>query len=111
MQLEFQGAARTVTGSMHVLTVGNRTILLDSGTYHGRREESRERNSRFPFDPSTISAVVLSHAHIDHSGNLPTLVRQGFRGPIVCTQATQDLCAVMLKDSAYIQERDAEFIT
>jgi metallo-beta-lactamase family protein len=111
MQLEFQGAARTVTGSMHVLTVGNRTILLDCGTYHGRREESRERNSRFPFDPSTISAVVLSHAHIDHSGNLPTLVRQGFRGPIICTHATHDLCAVMLKDSAYIQERDAAFIT
>ncbi len=111
MRLQFQGAARTVTGSMHVLTVNGRTILLDCGTYHGKRDEARERNSHFPFDPSTISAVVLSHAHIDHSGNLPTLVRQGFRGPVFCTEATKDLCQVMLKDSAHIQERDAEFIT
>jgi len=110
MRIEFQGAARTVTGSMHVLTVGGTTILLDCGIYHGRREEARQRNSEFPFDASSISAVVLSHAHIDHSGNLPGLVRHGFRGPIYCTQATRDLCQVMLKDSAYIQEKDSEFI-
>jgi metallo-beta-lactamase family protein len=110
MHLQFQGAARTVTGSMHVLTVGGRSILLDCGIYHGKRDESRERNSRFPFDPSDVSAVVLSHAHIDHSGNLPTLVHQGFQGPIFCTGATKSLCEVMLRDSGYIQQKDAEFI-
>jgi len=110
MVLQFQGAARTVTGSLHMLTVNDQTILLDCGIFHGRRQESFERNSTFPFDPSTIAAVVLSHAHIDHSGNLPTLVRQGFRGTIYCTYATKDLCAVMLRDSAYIQERDAEYM-
>jgi metallo-beta-lactamase family protein len=110
MRLQFQGAARTVTGSLHILTVGRKTILLDCGTYHGKREEARQRNTEFPFDPSSISAVVLSHAHIDHSGNLPGLVRHGFRGPIFCTMATRDLCEVMLKDSAFIQEKDAEFI-
>ncbi len=110
MQLQFQGAARTVTGSMHVLTVGGKTILLDCGIFHGRRDEAKERNKHFPFDPKTISAVVLSHAHIDHSGNLPGLVRQGFRGPIYCTKATRSLCEVMLKDSAFIQEKDAAFV-
>ena len=111
MHIQFQGAARTVTGSMHVLTVGGRMVLLDCGMYHGRRDESRDRNSRFPFDPSDVSAVVLSHAHIDHSGNLPTLVHQGFRGPIYCTGATKSLCEVMLRDSGHIQQKDAEFIT
>ncbi|HXG01640.1 MAG TPA: MBL fold metallo-hydrolase [Bacteroidota bacterium] len=110
MQLRFHGAARTVTGSMHILSVAGRTILLDCGIYHGRRDEARERNRHFPFDPSSVDAVVLSHAHIDHSGNLPTLVKQGFDGPIYCTKATADLCAVMLKDSAHIQEKDAEFV-
>jgi metallo-beta-lactamase family protein len=110
MHLQFQGAARTVTGSMHMLTVQNRTVLLDCGLVQGRREEARQLNSKFPFEPSTIAAVVISHAHIDHSGNLPGLVRRGFRGPIFCTKATQDLAQVMLKDSAFIQERDVEFI-
>ena len=108
MHIQFYGAARTVTGSMHVLTVAGKTFLLDCGIYHGRRDEARDRNRYFPFDPSTISAVVLSHAHIDHSGNLPGLVKQGFRGPIYCTKATKSLCEVMLKDSAFIQEKDAE---
>jgi metallo-beta-lactamase family protein len=111
MHLQFHGAARTVTGSMHMLTVGGQTILLDCGMYHGHREEGRTRNSEFPLDPSGIKAVVLSHAHIDHSGNLPGLARQGFRGPVYCTHATKSLCEVMLLDSAHIQERDAEFIT
>lgn len=111
MKLHFHGAARTVTGSMHILSVGGKTILLDCGIYHGRRDEARERNRSFPFDPARIDAVVLSHAHIDHSGNLPGLVKQGFRGPIYCTKATADLCAVMLRDSAHIQEKDAEFVT
>ncbi len=110
MHLQFQGAARTVTGSMHLLTVGGQTILLDCGIYHGRRDEARKRNSEFPFDPSSIAAVVLSHAHIDHSGNLPGLVKQGFHGPIFCTHATKSLCEVMLKDSAFIQEKDTGFI-
>jgi len=110
MHLQFQGAARSVTGSMHMLTVQGRTVLLDCGLVQGRREEARQRNSTFPFDPSSIAAVVLSHAHIDHSGNLPGLVRHGFRGPIYCTKATKSLCDVMLKDSAFIQERDVEFI-
>jgi metallo-beta-lactamase family protein len=95
---------------MHLLTVGGKTILLDCGIYHGRRDESRERNSKFPFDPANIAAVVLSHAHIDHSGNLPGLVKQGFHGPVYCTHASKSLCEVMLKDSAFIQEKDTEFI-
>ena len=110
MQIHFHGAARTVTGSMHLLSINGRSILLDCGIYHGRREEARQRNSEFPFDPSSIAAVVLSHAHIDHSGNLPGLVRQGFHGPIYCTHATKSLCEVMLQDSAFIQEKDAEFV-
>ena len=110
MMLHFQGAARTVTGSMHVVRVKDQTLLLDCGTFHGRREEARKRNSILPFSAASVHAVILSHAHIDHSGNLPTLVRQGFRGTIYCTHATKSLCEVMLKDSAYIQEKDAEFI-
>jgi metallo-beta-lactamase family protein len=93
-----------------MLTVGGATILLDCGIYHGRRLEAWQRNSTFPFDPSSIDALVLSHAHIDHSGNIPGLVKQGFRGSIHCTHATRSLCEVMLRDSAYIQQRDVEFI-
>jgi metallo-beta-lactamase family protein len=103
----FWGAARTVTGSMHLLKAGGRSFLLDCGLFQGRRAEARERNSRFPFAPREIDAVILSHAHIDHCGNLPNLVRQGFRGRIYCTAATRDLLAVMLVDSAKIQEEDA----
>lgn len=106
----FWGAARTVTGSMHLIQVDGFQFLLDCGLYQGHRDEARERNSHFPFDPKTIHAVVLSHAHIDHCGNLPTLMRNGFRGPIYCTPATRDLIAVMLADSAKIQEEDAEYL-
>jgi metallo-beta-lactamase family protein len=105
----FWGAARTVTGSMHLLHVNGHKILLDCGLYQGRRSEAWERNSRFPFVPAQINAVILSHAHLDHCGNLPNLVRQGFSGPIYCTPATRDLAAVMLADSAKIQEEDADF--
>lgn len=115
MTIEFLGAARTVTGSMHLLTTdnGNR-ILLDCGLYQGRRREAYEINSELPFDPAELDAVVLSHAHIDHSGNLPSLVKgrhnDRFRGRIFCTPATRDLCSIMLPDSAHIQESDAAFI-
>ena len=103
----FWGAAQMVTGSMHLLESGNQKILLDCGLYQGKREESRARNTRFPFHPGKIDAVLLSHAHIDHCGNLPTLIRQGFDGPIYTTPASRDLLAVMLVDSAKIQEEDA----
>lgn len=110
MTIEFQGAARTVTGSMHLLNVNGSRILLDCGLYQGKRAESNERNRNFPFDPKSVDAVVLSHAHIDHSGNLPNLVKQGFTGPIFSTLATRDLCSIMLADSGHIQEKDAEFL-
>jgi metallo-beta-lactamase family protein len=103
----FWGAAHTVTGSMHLVEVGKKKYLLDCGLYQGRRAEAWARNKDFPFPPSDIDAVVLSHAHIDHCGNLPNLVHRGFRGPIYCTPATRDLIAVMLADSAKIQEEDA----
>jgi metallo-beta-lactamase family protein len=106
----FWGAARTVTGSMHLLQTQGLNILLDCGLYQGRRSEARRINREFPFDPRGIDAVVLSHAHIDHCGNLPNLVKQGFDGPIHCTAATRDLLAVMLADSAKIQAEDAEYL-
>jgi metallo-beta-lactamase family protein len=103
----FWGAAQSVTGSMHLVEVGERKFLLDCGLYRGQRDEAHRRNSHFPFAPRDIDAVVLSHAHVDHCGNLPNLVRQGFAGPIYCTPATRDLVAVMLADSARIQQSDA----
>jgi metallo-beta-lactamase family protein len=105
--LTFWGAAGGVSGSMHLLEVGNHKVLLDCGLHQGRREEARQRNSHFPFHPHQIDAVIVSHAHIDHCGNLPTLVRQGFSGPVFCTPPTRDLLRVMLADSAKIQEEDA----
>lgn len=110
MELEFWGAAQTVTGSMHLLKVNGRRILLDCGLYQGRRKEAFERNRNFPFDPTGIDAVILSHAHIDHSGNLPSLVKQGFKGPVWATSATRNLCMVMLRDSAHIQESDVAYV-
>src|SRR5262245_35317284 len=106
----FWGAAGTVTGSMHRLDANGRTILLECGLFQGRRSESRLRNSEFPFRPKDVQAVVLSHAHVDHCGNLPNLVRQGFTGPIFCTPATRALAAVMLGDAAKIQEEDADYL-
>lgn len=107
MNIRFWGAARTVTGSMHLLEANGHRILLDCGIYHGRRKKAYERNKNLPFDAASIDVVVLSHAHIDHSGNLPTLVRSGFRGEIYSTAAARDLAAHMLLDSAHIQEGDA----
>jgi metallo-beta-lactamase family protein len=110
MQIGFYGAVQTVTGSQHLLTVNGQRVLLDCGLYQGKREESRRRNREFPFTAASVDAVVLSHAHIDHSGNLPNLVKQGFRGGIVCTTATADLCRAMLLDSGHIQEEDVEYV-
>lgn len=110
MKITFAGAAREVTGSCHILEVGGRTVLLDCGMFQGRRSETRIRNAELPVEIGRIDAVVLSHAHIDHSGRLPLLVRHGYRNPIFCTAATRDLAAVMLADSAHIQEKDAEFL-
>jgi metallo-beta-lactamase family protein len=108
--MHFWGAARTVTGSMHLLETGSHRLLLDCGLFQGHRDEARQRNSTFPFDPHRIDAVILSHAHIDHCGNLPNLTRSGFQGPIYCTPATRDLSAVMLADSGKIQEEDAAYL-
>lgn len=110
MKIKFCGAARTVTGSQHLIEVNDRKILLDCGMYQGKREEAYQINKTFLFDPAEIHAVVLSHAHIDHSGNLPTLVAKGFNGNIYCTTATRDLASIMLQDSAHIQEKDTEYV-
>ncbi len=110
MKLTFCGAAGTTTGSQHLLEINGQRILLDCGLYQGRRKDAYERNKHFRFEPAEIDAVVLSHAHIDHSGNLPNLVKQGFRGPIYTTFATRDLCSVMLQDSARIQIGDVSYL-
>jgi len=110
MRITFFGAARTVTGSQHLIEVNGHRILLDCGLYQGRRAEEYERNLNLPFDARSVSVMVLSHAHMDHSGNIPNLVRRGFRGDILCTYATRDLCASMLLDSGHIQERDVEYV-
>jgi metallo-beta-lactamase family protein len=110
MQIEFHGAVRTVTGSQHLVSVNGRKILLDCGLYQGSRKTSYERNQNLPYDASEIDFLVLSHAHIDHSGNVPNLVKSGFTGDIVCTYATRDLCAIMLRDSAKIQKYDIEYL-
>jgi len=111
MKIHINGAAQTVTGSQYLLEVNGSRILMECGLFQGRRDETVERNRIFRFDPKTIDAVLLSHAHIDHSGNLPNLVKQEFGGPIYTTDATADLADVMLQDSGHIQEADAEFIT
>ena len=110
MRIKFFGAARTVTGSMHLFEFGQKKILLDCGLYQGRRKESNTRNRNFPFEPAELDAVILSHAHIDHSGNLPNLVKQGYKGPIYTTHATAHLDNIMLLDSGYIHEKDAEYL-
>lgn len=110
MKIQFLGAVRTVTGSMHFLEVNGKRILLDAGLFQGRRKEAFERNRALPINPSKIDLLILSHAHIDHSGNLPTLARQGFRGKIFSTHATASLADIMLRDSAHIQMKDVEFV-
>ncbi|MFH0821082.1 MAG: MBL fold metallo-hydrolase [Candidatus Peregrinibacteria bacterium] len=109
MKLTSYGAALEVTGSQHLLEVNGKKILMDCGLFQGHRKEAFEKNSQFGFDPTALDVVILSHAHIDHSGNIPTLVKRGFKGVVYCTEATKSLCEVMLMDSAYIQESDAEY--
>ena len=110
MKIQFIGGARTVTGSQHLLTINGKKILLECGLFQGRRKDTYEKNKSFKFDPNEIDALILSHAHIDHSGNIPNLVKNGFDGPIYATSATVDLCDIMLRDSAHLQERDVEWL-
>lgn len=110
MKIKFLGATKSVTGSMHILESEGNKILIDCGFFQGRREESNYRNRNLPFEPQSIERMVLSHAHIDHSGNIPTLVKNGYVNTIYSTFATRDLCLVMLRDSAYLQEKDAEYL-
>lgn len=110
MKIHFHGAVRTVTGSQHLITVNGKKILLDCGLYQGRRHDTYERNLNLPYDAAGVDMLILSHAHIDHSGNIPNLVKRGFQGDIVCTYATRDLCAIMLRDSAKIQEQDIGYL-
>jgi len=109
-EILFHGAVGEVTGSMHMIRIDGSWVALDCGMYQGRRAESEAKNREWPMPPEQIAAVVLSHAHIDHSGRLPLLVKAGFKGPIFCTPATRDLCAIMLPDSAHIQEEDTAFL-
>src|SRR3569832_345873 len=111
MVLTFHGAARTVTGSKHLITTDNgKNILLDCGLYQGRGKDTDPLNRHFNFNPAAIDTVILSHAHIDHSGNIPNLVKQGFRGKVVCTPATKQLCELMLIDTAHVQQNDLKYL-
>jgi len=109
-KVRFLGGARTVTGSMHMIVSGPSKLVIDCGLFQGRREESFEKNAHFPFDPHEVGSCILSHAHIDHSGNIPSLVKRGFHGRIFTTEATRDLCGEMLPDSGHIQEEDIRFV-
>lgn len=110
VEIQFIGGAQTVTGSQHLLHINGKKILLECGLFQGRRSETYEKNKNFVFNPAEIDILLLSHAHIDHSGNIPNLVRNGFRGSIYTTAATVDLCQIMLRDSAYLQEKDIEWV-
>ena len=110
MKLSFYGAARSVTGSRHLLEVPGFRVLLDCGLFQGRREEAFRRNREFGFDPKSLGAILLSHAHIDHSGALPVLPRKGFSGKVYLTRASADLAGIMLEDSARVQENDCRYV-
>lgn len=110
MRINFHGAAHTVTGSQHLLEINGKKLLLDCGLYQGKRAETYARNLTFHYEPQSVDAVILSHAHIDHAGNLPNLVKQGYEGNIFATHATVDLASLMIADSGHIQESDAEFV-
>lgn len=110
MHITFHGAVREVTGSMHLIGTDTDYVLLDCGLHQGRRKEAAEKNRSLPFDPAMVSNMVLSHAHIDHSGRIPLLVRKGFAGRVVCTRGSADACGYLLPDSAKIQEQDAHYL-
>ena len=110
MKIQFDGAAQTVTGSQHLLEINGKRILLECGIYQGKRADFYSRNCCFPFEPTGLDAVILSHAHIDHSGNLPNLVKQEYSGPIFTTPPTADLADIMLQDSGHIYEEDAIYL-
>ncbi len=110
IRVEFLGATRTVTGSNFLVSTDRSKIIIDCGLFQGRREEYFKKNSSFSYDPSTLDACILSHAHIDHSGNIPNLVKQGFEARILATDATRDLCGAMLPDSGHIQEEDIKYV-
>ncbi len=110
MKITFRGAAKTVTGSQHLIEANGYRFLLDCGLFQGKRKKAFELNRQVACDSKDLDAIILSHAHIDHSGNIPCQVRNGFQGDIICTSATRDLCAVMLMDSAFLQERDVEYV-
>ncbi len=110
MQIQFCGAAQTVTGSQILVSINGKRVLLECGLYQGKRQETYEKNHNFLFNPAEVDVMILSHAHIDHSGNIPNLVKQGFKGSIYATQATIDLCKIMLRDSAFLQEKDLEWV-
>ena len=110
MKIQFIGGARTVTGSQHLLHINGKKILLECGLFQGKRSETYEKNKNFIFNPEEIDIMILSHAHIDHSGNIPNLVKNGFKGNIYATSATVDLCQIMLRDSAHLQEMDIECV-
>ena len=110
LNIRFHGAAQTTTGSMHLIEYNGKNILLDCGLVQGKRKESFEQNRNIPFDAPKIDVIVLSHAHVDHCGRIPALVRLGFRGKIYSTPPTRDLAEIILRDSAYLQEKDVEYV-
>lgn len=110
MNVTFYGAAREVTGSMHLINGENDRILLDCGMFQGRRKETDEKNRVLPFDPAILTNIVLSHAHIDHSGRIPMMTKENFNGRVFCTRATADACGFLLRDAAHIQESDADYL-
>lgn len=109
LSLSFLGGVGTVTGSKYLFTAGGVRLLIDCGLFQGFKQLRLRNWASLPVDPKSIDAVVLTHAHLDHSGYLPLLVKKGFSGPIICTEATRDLCAILLPDSGYLQEKDAEY--
>ena len=110
MKITFLGAARTVTGSCYLIEVGEHKILLDCGMFQGSKLVKSFNEKEFMFAPNEIEAVVLTHAHVDHSGLIPKLCKQGYKGPVHCTKSTLELCSILLPDSAHIQESDAELL-
>ncbi len=110
-RLRFLGGARTVTGSKYLLTINSKHILVDCGLFQGLKELRLKNWDRFPIQPSKIDAIILTHAHIDHSGYIPRLVKEGFRGKVFCTHPTLALCTILLLDTGHLQEEEAEFLS